>query len=150
MTNIRFSVLSAVSLTVITTALPHVAKAQAKPGEPAVCRQLMIDYETVSKKLAYNRATGATDDSAPRETMRGTEDGNALEKARMAFDIMKSNGCKLPTFTPSASRYSAAGLTCSTDLQRRRAELAYDRFNRVYVDRPYPASCDLSAWKPND
>jgi hypothetical protein len=117
------------------------------PQEPAVCSSLRTDYENASKKLALNQAHDNIDDSAIRATMRESQDNNVLVQARITMDLMKSNGCKSPTYAPSASRYALAALSCSAALQHIRALEAIDRFNRTYTPRETPSECDTSKWK---
>ena len=124
------------------------AQAQAKP-EPAICASLTNDLEEDSKKLALNMAKGAGDDSAPRATMRESEDTNTLTQAKMTMDVMHANGCKGPTFVPSASRYGLASLSCVAAAQKIRSKMMMDRLDNRFVVYDPPAECDTATWKPD-
>jgi hypothetical protein len=121
--------------------------AAAAPREPAVCSSLRTDYEDASKKLALNQAHENIDNSAIRATMRQSEDNNVLAQARITMDLMKNNGCKSPTYAPSASRYALSSLKCSAVLEELRAREAIDRLNRTYTPRQSTSECDISTWK---
>lgn len=131
------------------TAKPSAARAAAAKAEPAICAKLMSDYEDASKKLAYSQSEDAIDDSAPRTTMREVQNSNVMNQARMTMDLMKSAGCTMPTFVPSASRYGLASLHCATALQGIRTKHAVDRVEGKYVSYPEPVECDTATWKPD-
>lgn len=118
-------------------------------AEPDICVSLMNDYEMASKKLAYNEALGSRDDSAPRATMRESENNNILNEARFTMDLMRSNGCKGPTYAPNWRRYAFASLSCSTALQGQRTDRALDRLRGTFTAQSKPPECDLSAWTPD-
>lgn len=129
----------------------HPIKATAlKPAEePAVCKSLMTDYDAVSKKLAMLEADGTGDDSAPRASMREAQASNAINQARITFDVMKANGCTMPNAAPSASRYSIAALACEAGRQKIRTQERLDNLQDKYVYYPEPKECDTDTWKPN-
>lgn len=118
--------------------------------EPAVCKSLMDQYEGASKKLALSQAEDSTDNSAARSTMREAQNGNVINQAKMTMDLMKSTGCKPPTFIPSASRYSLASLHCVAALKHIQAQEAVDRLDDKISDYPYPVECNTESWKPSD
>ena len=117
--------------------------------EPSICASLANDLEEASKKLALNVANGVGDNSAPRATMREAEDTNTLAQAKMTMDVMHNNGCKGPSFVPSASRYGLASLTCATAKQKIRNRELIDRLDNKFVIYDLPAECDTQTWKPN-
>jgi len=137
------------SLSQRRAAKPSAAKAAAVKAEPAICTKLMSDYEDASKKLAYSKSEDVLDNSAPRTTMREMQNANVMNQARMTMDLIKSAGCTMPTFVPSASRYGLASLHCATALQGIRTKHAVDRVEGRYVSYPEPAECDTSTWKPD-
>lgn len=123
------SVSFAVSLALVGSALSGTVQAQPKAqAESEACAKLRNDYEDASKKLALNDARNRHDNSAIRATMRETENSNIISQSRMVFDIMKSNGCKLPDHIPSASFYLVAASFCALSPED---------------------SCDISEWKRN-
>lgn len=128
---------------------PSAAKAAAVKAEPTICTKLMSDYEGASKKLAYSQAEDAIDNSAPRTTMREMQNSNVMNQAQMTMNLMKSAGCTMPTFVPSASRYGLASLRCATALQGIKTKHAVDRVEGKYVSYPEPVECDTSTWKPD-
>lgn len=125
-------------IAILTTALPILsapASAQAAPTESPVCSKLMSDYEMVSKKLAFE------------SVVNDKSDNGALDEAKMAFEIMKSNGCKLPTSLPSSKSYILPAMDCKIALQKRELSYAQDRFSQTSTIRPYPDECILRDWK---
>ncbi|MEG3093062.1 hypothetical protein [Sphingomonas sp. PB1R3] len=129
---------------------PSAIRAEAAvKAEPAICAKLMADYEGASKKLAYSQSEDAIDDSAPRTTMREMQNSNVMNQAQMTMDLMKSAGCTMPTFVPSASRYGLASLRCATALQGIKTKHAVDRVEGKYVSYPEPVECDTATWKPD-
>jgi len=151
----RVSLVSfAVCLALAGSALSSASQAQPKTGtaskaEPEACAKLRTDYEDASKNLALNEAKGRIDNSAIRATMREAENNNIINQYRMVFDIMKSNGCKLPDHVPSGSRYALASISCSAAIQGRRADEAADKFFNRLEDRGPIKECDISEWKPD-
>lgn len=123
-----------------------------KKAEPAQCQKLRADYDNASKKLALSKAYQMADmnemigNSPIRSTMRNSENGNIITQAQMTFDIMKSTGCKLPTYTPSADRYGMASLNCAVALseQKKNNALASLKYGPQSYDTP--TACDISTW----
>lgn len=123
--------------------LPQTA---APKSEPSQCQKLRGEYDDASKKLALANAYESIDDSAMRSTMRNSENSNIIAQARMTFDIMKSAGCKLPTYAPSADRYGSDSLSCMAALQKQRTNNAMARLDDRMPSFDTPHACDTSAW----
>jgi hypothetical protein len=126
---------------VAATAMPRKPRTSVKaPASPsAICLKLSAGYENASKSLAGNVAKGIGDNSAPRATMREAENNNILAQARLTIDLLKENGCQMPTAAPSATRYFSAALKCKND----QLDMALGR-GPIHI----PDSCDSSKWTP--
>lgn len=143
-------------LILISLALPTdgfaAPKRAAKPAVvSAACLSLASDYEGFSKQLAANGVADALDSSAIRSTMRASQNSATLEQARMTADLLVKNGCKAPTYVPSAKRYLLPALTCSSDLTSAAADRAMARLDHKPLPEAAgnPPSCDRSTWTPN-
>lgn len=124
---------------VAAAAAPKRAAARTIKAEPPACAALKNDFETASKRLAFNSALsmgGAKSEG---------EETAILTKAQMTMDLLRSNGCKAPTAAPSAGRYRSQAFACSSDLQKRRIA---NIINGGRPDTTDPISCDGSQWKP--
>jgi hypothetical protein len=127
-------------------------KVSAPAPENPACAGLTRDYDSTNKLLAMNTVEGIGDNSAIRATMRETQNGNALEKARMTLDLMKGNGCKLPTSAPGGSRYMSAALDCEKaklDQTLARQAQGYRSWDLRNMPPP-PSECDMANWRPAD
>lgn len=116
--------------------------AQAQPARPAppvapsaVCAALAADWRLAEQNLAVNFASGATDNSAPRASLRAIEDSNELAVASLTFEMMKESRCPLPQRAPRVATYLSSALACET--ARLRAAGATN----------VPA-CDRATWTP--
>ena len=107
-------------------------------GASSVCSKLTSDITNHSKSLAANFAEGVGDNSAPRATMRETQEQTILANVRMTMDLMRDNRCKLPTSVPNGGEYIGSALQCKTD--RLKAE--------VDGTAGEPAACNQSKWLP--
>lgn len=66
----------------------------------------------------------------------------------MTADLLDKNGCKAPTYVPSAKRYILSALTCASDTTKAIADKKWARLDgKEIADAPIP-SCDRSTWKP--
>jgi len=119
----------AVALSAPSSAAPK--KAAPKKPSPA-CAKLSGKYEDFSKRLSVIRADGAGDRGA------------VMSEASMTLDLMRSNGCKLPTDTPSDMRYLLKAMNCT--VARRRAVVAIARGLPAASSIP---ECDWSTWTPD-
>lgn len=88
-------------------------------------------------------AEGSSDNSAVRQNVRDTQKGNIIAQARMTMDLMKANGCKMPTSAPSGDRYGLAAIKCKTaQLEAESATLNTGKY--VAPDE----RCDQAKWTP--
>ena len=95
-------------------------KADAKPAAKASAQcitlrqQYATEIDTASRYRALNLALG--DSSEPsQQTANETKESNALARARMAADALKSAGCKAPVIVPSPKPYMPAANRCKLD-----------------------------------
>lgn len=114
--------------------------ASAPKAEPVVCEKLHADYEDASKRMALNHAEGIGDNSALRATQREAQKASILAEARLMLDLLKGNGCHLPTSAPSLYRYYLSALTCHNDI------LAA-KLSGTYI---FPESCRRRSWVPEE
>lgn len=147
-------VLSVIAVSAMLPLQPVNAVAEKSVGaesgsQQAKCDKLMTEYDEVSRKLALSKAYESVDDNALRSATRSSENQSSIEQAKMAFDIMKSLGCKLPTHTPSADRYAWQSIQCASALQTQRTENA----KAIYLGKPLsfktPMECDSNQWPIN-
>lgn len=123
----------------VLAAPPRGAPQPASSNSPsAICVNLAADYVGASKSLSYNMAVGLVDNSAPRATLRETQNSNILAQARLTLDLMMANSCRLPTSAPSP-KYLTSALQCRHDEIKAEVE-------RSTIT---PASCDRTQWKPD-
>jgi hypothetical protein len=146
-----FSALSIVSLLAspaLAAAKPvhRIAVTKAPAAESAQCTKLRTDYDEASKTLALSKAEDLADDSAVRSNMRKTEDSNTIAQARITFDIMKSSGCKMPDFAPSADRYNLNMLDCVVALKKQQTEIVFARLDERMPKDVDQSACDTSKW----
>jgi hypothetical protein len=126
--------LVAVALVSLLT-LPSIAAAQS--AAPAGrCAALTDDWKSGEMELADNEAAGLSDDSAPRATMRATQDVATYTRASLILNLMEANHCSLPARAPAATTYLSAALDCR--LARMKATL-----DEVKAGI---AACDRSKW----
>lgn len=128
----------------ITPAAAEKTKQHATTSTSSACKSLGDDYDAASKQLAANLAEGIGDDSAIRATMRESQNQTTLDRARMTMDLMKGNGCKMPTSAPSANRYLTPALACQTDELKQSTA----RMTGASTDTSLPDSCDQTKWQP--
>lgn len=109
------------------------APKKAAPKTPsAACAKLATQYENFSKQLSMNKAEGRSGSAA------------IMTEAGLTLDLMRSNGCALPTDTPSDVRYLLKAYECGN--ARRRALLAAIQGQPSTGDAP---QCDWSKWTPD-
>ncbi len=116
-------------------AQPAVAAApkKAAPKAPSsACANLATKYENFSKQLSVNKADGRGGSAA------------VMTEAGLTLDLMRSNGCTLPTDTPSDMRYILKAYECSN--ARKRAVLAIMEGKPAATSIP---QCDWSTWTPD-
>ncbi len=125
--------LMALGLTCLPAPLLAVGQSQrGQKREPAACAKLHDDYEMASKRLALYSAQGAVGGAAAKNrAARQTE--TTMSEARMTLDLLRANGCRMPTWAPTRERYLMQGLTCVSDMIGASAR---------------PPSCILENWKP--
>ncbi|WP_375178237.1 hypothetical protein [Sphingobium yanoikuyae] len=111
------------------TAAPK--KAAPKAPTPA-CAKLATKYENFSKQLSMNKVDGRGDNAA------------VMTEAGLTLDLMRSNGCALPTDTPSDMRYIIKAYECSNT--RKQALLAAME-EKPPVD--VAPACNWSTWTPD-
>ena len=88
------------------------AGAQTAPS--AECISLSVDYDSVSKNIAEIKASGAGDDSAPRESNRQMRISNELATGSHILTIMVQKKCPMPKpVNPGA--YGMAATKCLID-----------------------------------
>ena len=85
-----------------------------------------------------NQASGVGERSAVRATTRETENNTILAEARFTVDLMRDNGCTMPTSAPSFEPYFLSALKCHNDLLEVRISGTYS----------FPTSCKRSDWEP--
>ena len=122
------------TLAVALSAATLCALAAAPAHAQTTCQTLATDYERASMNLADNFAAGLADNSAPRATLRATEDNNTLLEAQMTLHLMEANKCKMPDRAPTASKYAVQALECRT------ARLKGDE---------NPPQCKRETWQPS-
>jgi hypothetical protein len=76
---------------------------------------LSRQWEGIEQDLASDSASGMTDNSAPRATLRAQRETNGLLRAQMLLGMMKDGRCVLPKSPPSYITYLPSALTCETD-----------------------------------
>lgn len=108
--------------------------------DQVACAKLADQYENASKALAFSFAEGIGDNSAPRATMRETREGNVRQEARDNLELMKANGCKLPTSAPNAGPYVAQAMQCHLDQTKNQYATLRGK------PTSDPASCDMTKW----
>ena len=125
-----------VTLTIFALAGAQAAVAsapkKATPKAPSsACANLATKYENFSKQLSVNKADGG---------------GSAavMTEAGLTLDLMRSNGCTLPTDTPSDTRYILKAYECSN--ARKQAVLAIMEGKPAATSIP---QCDWSTWTPD-
>jgi hypothetical protein len=106
------------------------ASAQTAPGK---CASLAADYDQIEKATASRWSSSLGDNSAPRATLRETEDANGLAQAQIIITLMQANRCPLPDHAPSIKRYLSAALACGTA--------------RLKGGSDVP-ECKMEAWQP--
>lgn len=133
------SCLFAAGAVLVSSAALAASEGPRQKGEPAACKALHEDYEEASKRMAMNRASGLGDNSAVRATTREAENTSILAEAQVTLDLLKGNGCRLPTSAPSSSRYYFRALQCHNDLLTVRLSGKYS----------FPPSCERAKWTPD-
>ncbi|MDV3480855.1 hypothetical protein [Sphingobium yanoikuyae] len=117
------------------TAYPSMAAAPKKGAANAsapACVKLATKYENFSKQLSMNKVDGGGDNAA------------VMTEAGLTLDLMRSNGCALPTDTPSDMRYIIKAYECSNT--RKQALLAAME-GKPPVD--VAPACNWSTWTPD-
>lgn len=114
-------VLTAAILAAAAPAFAQTPRA-ARPAGPVAatgrCAALQGDWRSVEITLAQDSAEGIGDNSAPRATLRATEDNNALLRAQMTLELMRAAGCTLPARAPTAGTFLLDAMECQTELLR--------------------------------
>jgi hypothetical protein len=131
--------LAGLSLAATSLAMAPGTGHAAAAAEPPACKSLRADYEEASKRMAMNHAQGIGDNSAVRATRRETENNTILAEARLTLDLLKGNGCRLPTSAASYKRYYSSGLRCHNDILKVKLSGTYS----------FPASCRRADWVPD-
>ena len=132
MTRISVVTLTIVALAGAQPAVSAVPKKAASKAPSAACVNLATKYENFSKQLSANKADGRGGSAA------------VMTEAGLTLDLMRSNGCTLPTDTPSDTRYLLKAYKCSN--AQKRAVLA--AMQGTTAADPAQA-CDWSAWTPD-
>lgn len=135
----RKSYLFAAGVMVASSAAFGSSQGSRQKAEPVACKALHDDYEEASKRTAMNRASGLGDNSAVRATTRETENASIMAEAQVTPDLLKGNGCRLPTSAPSRSRYYFRALQCHNDMLAVRLSGKYK----------FPPSCERAKWTPD-
>lgn len=115
--------LALVSIAAMLSAQPLSAQTARPAGAAAAtpsatCTTLAADWRRVEENLPVNLATGITDNSAPRATLRAMEDANELATAALTLQFMRDARCPLPRRAPQASTYLSAAIACETARSR--------------------------------
>ena len=91
-------------------------KAEAQSGGQCaeMRRQYGTDIDTASRYRALNQALG--DNVSPAaQSANEAKEGNALARARLALETMKSAGCKAAPQLPSPKPYMPSATRCALD-----------------------------------
>lgn len=120
---------------------PGIAQA-AKPTAPVAapagkCAALANDWRSIEIALANNSVDSATDNSAPRATMRAAEDTMTYSKAQIVLRLMEVNRCALPDRPPLPGTFLLEALSCKTARMKATIE-------QVRAGIP---ECDQANWK---
>jgi hypothetical protein len=123
-------------LSAIAIMLPYSAIAATPTTEPTMsgrCSKLKSQWKSIEQEMADREAEGITDNSAPRATLRATEDSNDLAKAQIILTLSQAYKCPLPPSAPSYINFFSNALSCRTDVMKGASN---------------SPKCDRSSWKP--
>ncbi len=118
----------------------------AQTGNPkGLCVTFDLAIEGALKEVAFRRAAGIADNSAPRATVKELMISNQLLLLSMNLQLRAANGCA-PLKEPLApERYLKQAMICQTDLLN--AQLGKEVAKKAGSE--LPLSCDTDAWKPD-
>lgn len=124
--------LIAVAVLATFAAATSSSKAQARPsGEcPGLRQQYSADVDLASRYAALNQALGNNASAA-----NAAKESNALSRARLALDALRTAGCRPTPLLPSAKRYMPAANRCKLD----------SIMSRFGGERP--DTCDPTKWQ---
>lgn len=121
-------------------ALSATSKAEAQTGGRCseLSRQYAADIDQASRYGALNQALGNSDSvSAVEQSANQAKESNALARARLALETMKSAGCKAAPQLPSPKPYMPSANRCALDT-------IMSRFGGNS-----PETCNPMKWKKN-
>ena len=127
---------------------PPSAIAQTPAAPQAICKQLTDAISYSEKLISYIGRDNATDQSAPRVTMRHAEATNEYAKIGVNVQLLAAHRCPPYPNPINPSAYTLHSIECSISESKRQTallQLPRDADPRALARAPLP-ECDLSTW----